>query len=48
MRHVTALALFTFGYLLTAALDPQVAALPALTVFGLGAYRLATSEERLS
>lgn len=42
MRHLTALALFTVGYLLTGSLDPHVAAAPALTVFALGAYRLAS------
>jgi hypothetical protein len=43
MRHLIALSPFTFGYLLTAALEPQIAAVPAMTVFGLGAYRLAAS-----
>jgi len=44
MRHLVALGLFTVGYLLTAWFDAEIAAAPALTVFGLGAYRLATSE----
>jgi hypothetical protein len=41
VRHMTALGLFTVGYLLTGSLDAHVAAAPALTVFALGAYKLA-------
>lgn len=41
MRHLTALLLFTVGYLLTGSLDAHVAAAPALSVFALGAYKLA-------
>jgi hypothetical protein len=38
MRRARALGLFTFGYLLLAAFDPNVAAVPSLAVFLAGSY----------
>jgi hypothetical protein len=40
MRRTVALALFTFGYLVMAALDASVAAAPSLAAFAAGAYAL--------
>lgn len=40
MRRLTALFLFTFGYLAVAAFDPEVAAAPALTAFAAGGWAL--------
>ena len=44
MRRLTALCLFTIGYLLTASLDPAVAAAPALALFAIGSRSLVFGE----
>lgn len=44
MNRFTALVLFVIGYATMAALDPTVAALPALTAFTAGGLKLVPRE----